>query len=49
MLIYYWEDLRLQVFSHELAILHYVGGGGSEELMSSFLLNQLLQSSRGFK
>jgi len=28
MLIYYWEDLRLQVFSHEFSILHYIGGVG---------------------
>ena len=28
MLINNWEDLRLQVFGHEFAILHHVGGIG---------------------
>ena len=28
MLINNWEYLRLQIFGHQLAILHYIGGVG---------------------
>ena len=48
---YYYTTVLLSYHNLNLlpAFLDLVGDLGSEEVMGSLLLNQLLQSSRGFK